>query len=108
VFFCCCLNECLAWGIESEFWTDGMTSSSTWNWSDQPITWYFNASDRVFDGNGSNYRMIYSSTQKTYQIVDEMSNKISHFICEYQGKMSFFFFFVIERKLRFVRAMFDE
>lgn len=73
-----------AWGIESQFWTDGVASSSSWNWSEQAITWYFNSSDRIFYGNGSNYRMIYSTAQRTYQIADETNNKISHFICEYQ------------------------
>jgi hypothetical protein len=75
----------LAWGIQSQFWTDGEASSSAWNWSSQEITWYFNSSDQIIYGNGSNYRIVYSTIQNTYQVTDTDNNKLSNFICEYQG-----------------------
>jgi hypothetical protein len=75
----------LAWGIQSQFWVDGVESSSAWNWSNQPITWYFNSSEQDIYGNGSNYRITYDAPQNTYKVVDDINNKPSHFICEYQG-----------------------
>ncbi|CAF3981855.1 unnamed protein product [Adineta steineri] len=77
-----------AWGIESQFWTDGVAASSSWNWSNQAVSWYFNASDQLINGNASNYRIVYSNTVKTYQVVDDMNSKLSHFICEYQDRCS--------------------
>jgi hypothetical protein len=76
----------LAWGIESQFWTDGVASSASWSWSNQALTWYFNVSDQLIVGNGSNYRIVYSTAAGTYQVVDDSSNKLSYFICEYQGE----------------------
>jgi len=75
----------LAWGIQSHFWTDGVASSFSWNWSNQSITWYVNASDQTIYGNGSNYRLVYDSTQNTYDIGDANNNQMSYYICEYQG-----------------------
>jgi hypothetical protein len=75
----------LAWGIQNHFWTDGVASSSAWDWSNQTITWYFNSSDQTIYGNGSNYRIVYDIVQNTYIIEDANNNKLSYFICEYQG-----------------------
>ncbi|UJR23849.1 hypothetical protein I4U23_026824 [Adineta vaga] len=77
-----------AWGIEGQFWIDGMASSGSWNWSNQAIIWYFNASDQLIVGNGSNYRIVYSSSANTYQVVDDVNSKLSNFICEYQDRCS--------------------
>lgn len=75
-----------AWGIQSQFWTDGIASSSTWDWSNQDITWYFNISEQSIYGNGSNYRIIYDTSANTYRVADANNNKMSNFICEYQGR----------------------
>jgi hypothetical protein len=80
----------LAWGIQSNFWTDGVASSSSWDWSDQSIAWYFNTSDQVIYGNGSNYRLVYNSIQNTYDVFDANNNQTSYYICEYQGKLKTF------------------
>jgi hypothetical protein len=71
--------------LQFHFWIDGIVSSSTWNWSNQSITWFFNRTERAVIGNGSNYKFAYSLTVGTYQIVDDINNKPSYFICEYQG-----------------------
>lgn len=75
-----------AWGIHSQFWTDGIANSTTWEWSNQAITWYFNISNQLIYGNASNYRLVFDVNANTYQIADANNNKMSHFICEYQGK----------------------
>jgi hypothetical protein len=75
----------LAWGIQSQFWIDGVASSSVWDWSNQTITWYFSLSDQKIYGNGSNYRIIYDPTQNTYEVSDDINNRLLPFICEYQG-----------------------
>ncbi len=77
----------LAWGIQSNFWTDGVasSSSSSWEWSNQSITWYFNTTNQIIYGNGSNYRLVYDQTQNTFDITDATNNQMSYFICEYQG-----------------------
>lgn len=76
----------LAWGIKSQFWTDGVAASSTWNWSSQPITWYFNSTDQAINYNGSYYQIVYNTMNDTYNIVDSTNTKLSSFICEYQGR----------------------
>jgi hypothetical protein len=81
----------LAWGIDSQFWTDGVASSSSWNWSNQAITWYFTSSNQKINGNGTNYRIVYSTAANTYQIVDDINSRLSYFICEYQGLFILFF-----------------
>jgi hypothetical protein len=85
--------------MESEFWIDGIVSSSTWNWSNQSITWFFDRTERAVIGNGSNYKYAYSSTVSTYQIADDANNKPLNFICEYQG---LFLYSFVDRKQYFL------
>ncbi|CAF1174687.1 unnamed protein product [Adineta steineri] len=73
-----------AYGLHSQFWIDGTVSLSTWEWSGQSITWYFEASQRAVIGNGTNYKLVYNSTQQGYQIADDIQNSRLFFICEYQ------------------------
>ncbi|CAF2038172.1 unnamed protein product [Rotaria magnacalcarata] len=73
-----------AWNIHSSFWIDGIVSSSSWDWSGQPITWYFNASDITINNNGSNYQIFYDTVHNSYTITDNINNKLLPFICEYQ------------------------
>ncbi|CAF0972917.1 unnamed protein product [Rotaria sp. Silwood1] len=75
-----------AWGIQNKFWIDGVAASSSWSWSNQPITWYFNSSDQIINHNGSYYQIVYNSAQNTYNIIDEINNQLSPFICEYQDQ----------------------
>ena len=73
-----------------EFWTDGILSSSIWNWSNQSIVWEFSESDRAIIGNGTNYKFTFNSNLTDYQISDDIANKSMPFICEYQGLCFFF------------------
>ncbi|CAF0757325.1 unnamed protein product [Rotaria sordida] len=73
-----------AWGIQSQFWIDGVVMSSSWSWSNQSITWYFNSSDQILNRNGSYYQIFYDTAQTTYDISDDINNKLLPFICEYQ------------------------
>ncbi|CAF2496182.1 unnamed protein product [Rotaria sp. Silwood2] len=73
-----------AYGIETQFWIDGIVSTSSWDWSNQSITWYFEVNERAVTGNGSNYKLIYNSNQTNYQIADDDDKKSLNFICEYQ------------------------
>ncbi|CAF3359824.1 unnamed protein product [Rotaria socialis] len=73
-----------AWGIQGSFWIDGTVSSSSWNWSGQPITWYFNSSDITINNNGSNYQIFYDTIHNSYTIIENINNKLLPFICEYQ------------------------
>ncbi|CAF1519957.1 unnamed protein product [Rotaria sordida] len=73
-----------AYGIETQFWIDGIVSTSSWNWSNQSITWYFEVNERAVTGNGSNFKLVYNSTQTTYQIADDADKISLNFICEYQ------------------------
>ncbi|CAF1112148.1 unnamed protein product [Adineta ricciae] len=75
-----------AWGIETQFWIDGVAATGTWSWSKQAIVWYFNTSDQLIVGNGSNYRIVYSSSANTYQVTDDVNSKLSNFLCEYQER----------------------
>ncbi len=80
----------LAWGVAGSFWTDGIVSSSTWNWSNQSITWFFTSQERAVIGNGTYYKLAYSSNVSNYQIADDVDSTKLNYICEYQ---SLFFFF---------------
>jgi hypothetical protein len=76
----------LAFGLQGQFWTDGIVSTSLWNWSNQSITWYFEDYNRAVIGNGSNYKLVFNSNQTIqYQIADDVKDKPLYFICEYQG-----------------------
>ncbi|CAF1025493.1 unnamed protein product [Didymodactylos carnosus] len=75
------------WNIQDSFWIDGFASNQTWTWSDQKITWYFNISEQMFNGNGSNYRIFYNQVQNEYNIMDDIEVKQTHYICEYQGQL---------------------
>ena len=58
----------------------------TWSWSNQSISWYFYSNERQFFGNGTNYRLVYNANSSGYLIADELDQKPTHFICEYQGE----------------------
>ncbi|CAF4611296.1 unnamed protein product [Rotaria sp. Silwood1] len=73
-----------AYDIKTQFWIDGNVFASSWSWSNQSITWFFEANERAVTGNLSNYKLIYDPDQTTYQIADEVENKLLNFICEYQ------------------------
>lgn len=75
-----------AWGIQSQFWTDGIVSSKSWSWSNQTIIWYFNSSDRVLDGDGTNYRLVYNASHNGYQVFDDSNTRSSYYMCEYQER----------------------
>ncbi len=76
----------LAYGLGGPFWIDGIVSTSLWDWSNQSITWLFNANQRAVIGNGSNYKLIYNSNNLIqYQIADDINQHDLYFICEYQG-----------------------
>lgn len=76
----------IAWGIHDRFWTDAIAASTSWSWSNQTISWFFTSSERVIFGNGTNYRLVYNANRSGYQIADELDQKLTHFICEYQGE----------------------
>ncbi|UJR24969.1 hypothetical protein I4U23_006333 [Adineta vaga] len=73
-----------AYGLQSPFWIDGIVSKSTWNWSDQSISWFFEADKRAVIGNGTNYKLIYNTNGSTFQIADDVKTNKLFFICEYQ------------------------
>ncbi|CAF4043699.1 unnamed protein product [Rotaria magnacalcarata] len=91
-----------AYSIKTEFWIDGIVSTSSWDWSNQSITWYFENYERAVIGNGSNYKIAfdstvvynttitnngtttYNSSNGSYQIVDDIDKTQLHYICEYQ------------------------
>jgi len=79
----------LAYAMQGEFWTDGVLSTSLWNWSNQSIVWYFEASERNITGDGSNYKLVSNATATGYLISDDMADKSLNFICEYQGLLLF-------------------
>jgi hypothetical protein len=74
-----------------------MLSTSSWNWSDQSIIWFFDANARAITGSGSNYKLDYNLNESNYQIADDINSHAINYICEYQG----LFFFQIRRKIFF-------
>jgi hypothetical protein len=82
--------------VKGQFWIDGIVPTSTWNWSNQSIVWYFTEAERAVIGNGSNYKIISSNQSDTnYQIADDINSKQLYFICEYQ---SLFFFSKLKKR----------
>ncbi len=79
----------LAYAVEGEFWTDGILSTSLWNWSNQSIEWYFTPSERNISGSGSNYKLVSNASVTGYLISDDIANRSLSFICEYQGLIFF-------------------
>lgn len=65
-----------------------MLGEGTWNWSDQAITWYFEADKRAVVGNGSYYKLAYNYNVSSFQIADDTPTAQQYFICEYQSTSS--------------------
>jgi hypothetical protein len=76
--------------MKIDFWTDGILSTSSWNWSNQSIVWYFNSTERAIIGNGSNYKLAYNQNGTNYQISDDIGSHTINYICEYQSLFVFF------------------
>ena len=68
-----------------EFWTDGILSTSMWNWSNQSIIWFYTESERNISGTGSNFKIISNAAATAYLIGDDTADRTLNFICEYQG-----------------------
>jgi len=73
----------LAYQMKNDFWTDGIVSASVWNWSNQSIVWFYNASESAYIGNGSNYKLF--NNQGDYEIADVLGSEELNYICEYQS-----------------------
>lgn len=82
----------LAYNLYQSFWIDGDLRSSKWMWSNQSITWFFDAEYRAIIGNGTKYKLSYDANLQSvlkYQISDDAETASMTYICEYQGKHDF-------------------
>lgn len=71
--------------MKIQFWVDGVVSTSTWEWSNQAINWYFTPDERGPMGNGSYFKFAYDVVNGTYKIADDVDTQELAYICEYQG-----------------------
>ena len=75
----------LEYKLEGEYWIDGIVASSTWDWSNNLIKWFFEEDERNITGSGDYYKLIAGNSHTGYLISDEKADRTLNYICEYQG-----------------------